>query len=154
MTPWGVPSADASHRMPASFRQGRPMTRSLGHFSSTGRPLTSTTASATATPAAIVTRGTWAPRPSSLTMIDRYMPAPGGEAHDFPRRPRPARCSSASTEVNSAAPSAARDRASSFVEPIDGTCTIGGRPARATAAARSPLKESATYASGAANGVS
>ena len=116
--PRGVPKAVASHRMPANFRHGRPITTSFGHFSSTGNPLNSDTASATATPAASVTSGTRVSSPRARTMADRYMPAPGGEYHGRPRRPRPARCRSASTAVNSGAPSAASVSAASFVESI------------------------------------
>ena len=55
-----------------------------------------------------------------LKITERYKPAPGGEAHVRPRRPRPAVCSSATTHVPSAAPASASRAATSLVDVIHG----------------------------------
>ena len=52
-------------------------------------------------------------------MIDAYNPAPGGENHTRPCRPRPAVCMSATTIVPCSAPDSARRAATSFVDPVD-----------------------------------
>src|SRR2546427_672234 len=120
--------------MPASFR--RDTNRSLGHLRATRRPVAPSTPSARATPAvsvkSAVARGGSTRALAGASTTDTYKPEPAGENQEWPRRPRPAVCSSAITtrpSERSATAFALRDaakafamhpRATSFVDPIDG----------------------------------
>src|SRR5262245_3329195 len=103
-----------SARIPATFRP--PAYTSFGHLRFVVNPVASRIPSATLTPAAIVTSGAIAA--DGRRIVDTYNPAPGGEDHALPCRPRPAVCRSAPTTVPSAAPRSARRSATSFVDPI------------------------------------
>src|SRR5512139_1143706 len=116
---------EASARIPHSFR--RATSRSFGHLISTGSPLTLLSDSASATPATSVRADTperVAPAPPATPgmsgrgrhTIDTYKPAPGGECHARPMRPRPRCCMAATTVVPSSAPEAAARYATSLVE--------------------------------------
>src|SRR4029077_8642397 len=123
--------------MPASLR--RATCRSLGHFKSTGRPVSVATASASATPAvnvsSIVARAGSTRARAGARTTDTYRPAPGGENQVWPRRPRPAVCSSATTTRPCDASEPARVNATSFVDPVVGrnTNVDARRPRRARA---------------------
>src|SRR5689334_17811004 len=113
--------------MPASLR--RATWRSLGHLRSARRPVAAAIPSAMATPAASVrssvARGASTRARAGASTTDTYRPARGGENHVWPRRPRPAVCSSATTTDPSASlPSAAavaiRSSATSLVDEIVG----------------------------------
>src|SRR6185295_547544 len=89
---------------------------SFGHLISAGTWKPSSSVSPTATAAASVNTVDWAARIAGRTITDRYRPSPGGEDQLRPRRPRPAVCSPANTQVPSGAPDAAISFAASLVE--------------------------------------
>ena len=121
------PSVWASARIPASLRAPRTVpagaiTRSLGHLITTGRPEAACRPSAMATPVARVRACTQSPTvpccASSTT--ETYSPAPAGEYHWCPPRPRPAVCWPAMTRVPSGVPCAASFAARSLVDEATG----------------------------------
>src|SRR5258708_787023 len=98
--------------MPASLRE--PTYTSFGHFTRGLRPLAACTPSAIATPAAIVISGTT--KGAGRSMADTYRPAPAGDAHLRPSRPRPDVCAFAATTEPSVAPCSAIAAARSLVD--------------------------------------
>src|SRR5258705_13417922 len=106
--------------MPASFRT--PTYTSFGHLTHGFSPLAAWTPSATATPAAIVTSGSASC--DGRRIAETYKPAPGGDAHLRPSRPRPDDWAFAATTKPSGAPCSAAAIAMSLV---DATCSCQER---------------------------
>ena len=127
-----------SHSRPPSFRHGRPMTRSFGHFSSSGRPVVAATASAAATPAASVKSGSVRADSPGRTTTDRYSPAPGGENHVAP-------AAAAAGALRVGQHRRALRRAG--VAPAPARRRWSNRPRRSTAAARTAPSRGAAAAS-------
>ena len=109
------------------------------------RPVTRSTASASATPAASVSNavarsGVRTARDGARS-TDTYSPAPGGENQTRPRRPRPAVCVSAMTTAPSWSPLLASAEATSLVDPIVEKNNVGAprrrRSTRESASAKS-----------------
>src|SRR5688500_6469184 len=123
-TTWWTPSTalEASASTPASLRDFTPpiatapstMT-SLGHLRDTGSPVAARIPSAAATPPASVSSGTTR---GSRNTTEMYSPAPGGENHFRPNRPRPSDCAQAMTVAPSGAPRSASAAATSFVDVV------------------------------------
>ena len=118
-----------STRMPPSFRVsergiiGGATTKSFGHFTSTATPVEASTASATATAMQSPRRPSCvACAPTGRNTVDIAIERRAGVCHrEAPRRPLAAICSSARTVVPCEAPSLARSRARSLVDPTRST---------------------------------
>ena len=118
------PLAVASARMPASLRHDGVDDDVVGPLQrdrDAGRarecpqpPPRRPSASAAPSPDALAT--VRAARAAGRKTTERYRPAPGGDSHARPRRPRPAVCSSATIHAPSGAPACAHRTASSLVE--------------------------------------
>ena len=116
--------------MPQSLRfppWGSLARRSLGHLSIGVKPATASTASAMASPAAIVRRCTESIAISGRSNTDMSSDAPAGATHVRPKRPRPALWWSATTTVPEASPSLAASRRYRLVESTSGRRIIGPR---------------------------
>src|SRR4051794_39943434 len=124
--PTMVASSTCSSRMPAILP---PLTNtSLGHFSIARIFRGNNASTVSATARAVMKLNSPMRKLGSpvRSRIDRYR-LPGGLNQVCDRRPRPEVCSSAWTTVPCGAPSCARRRASSLVEPIFSWCqTVNG----------------------------
>ncbi|MPN39421.1 hypothetical protein SDC9_186949 [bioreactor metagenome] len=91
---------------------------SLTHLICVSRPDSCSTAPATATAAAVVSRDDTETGILGRSRMLIYTPVPPGEKKLLPFRPRPAVCSSATITLPSGSPERASFFASSFVDPI------------------------------------
>jgi hypothetical protein len=126
-----------STRMPASFC--RSTSTSLGHLTLTLANARVATASRTARPAHRARPGVSSGLKSGRSTSENHKPAPGGDNHSLPRRPRPRAWLSAPNKAPWAAPALAASIASSLVDSVSSRQT-SGRPKPSPRRSRSASK--------------
>ena len=118
-------ASSRTDRIPASLPT--PATTSLGHLTPTSFTPAARTASATATPASNgIQPHAWTVAGTSRR-TEKVNPSPGRLIHERSRRPRPAVCSSATSNC----PWPATPTRSAFVDPVRSTTCGIGQPIRA-----------------------